>query len=142
MDDFVECVYEDVDGEDFLELLPAQLVHDEFGIVGSLENDISERYVEAELYSMRQDLRGEYRVKYKIVNTDKYNDSELSVLRENMRSQYGIVPSAARDITISYTIKDTAVSGRTLINLVKLGRSWYIIGVSDVSNDPNAGPLI
>ncbi len=141
VDDFIEAVYEDPDAEDFVELFPRQAARTLFGVTGSLDYNISEYYIENIIDGMRGGLRGEQKVRYDIVKNEKYDRDELEKLRTELTDEYGIRPSAAREVTVSYTVRSANETGSVELKLIKLGRSWYLIDFND-SPEGSIGPVI
>ncbi len=139
--DFFEAVYEDADADDFMELFPRQVTYSMFSAYGGINNDMAEYYIESELDDMRGGLRGDQRVRYDIVQNDRYDKDELERLQNELQGEYGIKPSDARDITVSYNVGYDVQSSAIELQLIKLGRSWYLIDFEELPSG-SIGPVI
>ncbi len=139
--DFFEAVYEDADADDFMELFPRQVTYSMFSAYGGINNDMAEYYIESELDDMRGGLRGDQRVRYDIVQNDRYDKDELERLQNELQGEYGIKPSDARDITVSYNVGYDGQSSAIELQLIKLGRSWYLIDFEELPSG-SIGPVI
>ncbi len=141
VNEFFESAVVDPDADDLLELYPREYVREEMGYFADEDSlsDVMEYYLESETNSLRGGAKGKVRVDYDIVHNEKYDDDQLESVRTQLYNKYGISPSEARSITVSYVVKPrggSESSDSIEMQLIKLGRSWYLISFSaaDLSN--------
>ena len=146
VNDFFDSVYEDTDTEELAELFPPAILRSEFVYYGDNDEmyDMMDYYIKSELATINVD-DDRIRVKYDIVSNEKYDKDKLNELRDQLYSQYGIKPSAARSIKANYTLtvkgSNSSQSDTVQLELVKIGRSWYLVGLDAVDSLSGLGYL-
>lgn len=126
IDEFFEAAIVDMDAEDMLELYPREIVRKEFGSYSYADN--GDIYLEMEF----GDRRG--RPDINIVHNERYDDERLDSLRQELMSEYGISPSEARDVIVTYSVATRSGNDKTgavQLSMIKLGRTWYLLEFDD-----------
>ena len=146
VNEFFDSVYEDTDTEELAELFPPALLRAEFGYYGDNDSmyDMMDYYIKSELSTINVD-DDRIKVKYDIVSNEKYDNDKFDELKDQLYSQYGIKPSAARSIKANYTLtvkgSNASQSDTVQLELIKMGRSWYLVGLDAVDSLSGLGYL-
>lgn len=113
------------------------------------ESDITvkemiEEYKDENVYeSMMEELEKDYgkniKVSYKIKEKEKLEKDELDEIKDGLKENYGIAKKSVKtgyEVEVELTIKgkDDKDSQTNTINVVKIGKGWYIVSSSGSIN--------